>query len=356
MHTSTAVTDVSDRLKSLGPYVRKTLAPSVEALTARCEALESENTALNVKVEEQSQQIASLVSRVTSNDGKIYHLEETSALSFARTQALLADKESVLDAVTKMESHYAHVLETLQKMEANVLTATHDRDLLGAALDASIEKLASAIDRIQALELLSQQRIGVESTAVTTRVLDMGEAITSQPVWDNTETVDSGLQQSVVVCVSPPAVEDADVDDNYSTTQSASVPGSSTVIATTTFSHPEEVVLTADPSIQSPVASSCGFEESPSLTEPPTHITSDLTTITDTTELYHDSSISDAVDSSDTTQSVSTHSGSDVNKEEDKTTPPVVSERPLVSLSSTNLEFIFNNSSNVAKTVMVLFV
>eukprot|EP01034_Spumella_vulgaris_P031040 gene31040-38364_t len=60
INTAKTVTEISDRLKQLGPFVRKTLAPSVEALTARCSALESENETQKQALKEQSQQIIAL--------------------------------------------------------------------------------------------------------------------------------------------------------------------------------------------------------------------------------------------------------------------------------------------------------
>eukprot|EP01034_Spumella_vulgaris_P025870 gene25870-32374_t len=110
--TNSAVADLSERLKSLGPIVRKTLVPSVEALTMRCTELESEVTAqkaiqsdaqlAHVKADTSLGVTGVLQDSQTSTENSVETVEEETLVvqQLAAAEAVIADAPSSLSPAT----------------------------------------------------------------------------------------------------------------------------------------------------------------------------------------------------------------------------------------------------------------
>jgi uncharacterized coiled-coil protein SlyX len=130
----------------LGPLVRKTLVPSVEALTARCAALETENSALIARLDEQRETVDTLVTGEKTSAEKINSLETRIAQSDGLVRILSDQNQSLTTSVAAITAQMSQLATRLERSEEGLALAAAERTDSQTCNTSQFELLTARID------------------------------------------------------------------------------------------------------------------------------------------------------------------------------------------------------------------
>eukprot|EP01034_Spumella_vulgaris_P031359 gene31359-38735_t len=210
-NTAKTVTEISDRLKQLDPFVRKTLAPSVEALTARCSVLESGNESQKqASLKEQRVQINTLNSQITAGE-EVQNKTLTDDFTSVKVEvnSVRTEHRSMLDQITQSGLNLDNVA---CKFNSTVVTT----DSVVQRLDETMSKVIAVLERIEALERLQQTESEPKSNIVTTESPSMPPDITSAErvmVPSHNTTVPGSLSLSRHIEITPTKAQELFIGD-----------------------------------------------------------------------------------------------------------------------------------------------